>query len=110
MPLPAGILRESVTIQTPTETRNALGEIVQSWSTFTTRRASVIADSYSEQTRRGQIGGTTTFTVRMRYVPGLSGKMRVRWDSRDGRILYISGVVEKGFREEHELSCDEQNT
>jgi SPP1 family predicted phage head-tail adaptor len=110
MPLPAGILRETVVIETPQETRNALGESVQTWSTFATRRASVVADSYQEMERRQQIGGMISHTVRMRYVEGLTGKMRLRWTSRGDRILYISSVVERNFREEHELSCEEQAT
>jgi hypothetical protein len=36
--------------------------------------------------------------------------MRIRWTSRGDRLLYISSVVERGFREEHELSCEEQAT
>jgi len=108
--LPAGILRESVTIQYPTEVRNSLGESAQTWSDLTTRRAFVEATSYNELQRRGQIGGSVSYTVRMRYVPGLTGQMRLRWDSRDSRILYVSSAVERGHREEHELTCEEQAT
>jgi SPP1 family predicted phage head-tail adaptor len=108
--LPAGILRESVTIQSPTEARNSLGESTQTWSDLTTRRAMIEAISYTELERRGQIGGSVSYTVRMRYVPGLTGQMRLRWDSRDGRILYVSSAVERGHREEHELTCEEQAT
>jgi hypothetical protein len=36
--------------------------------------------------------------------------MRIRWDSRDGKILYVSSAVERGRREEHELTCEEQAT
>jgi head-tail adaptor len=66
--------------------------------------------SYSEQERRKQIGGVGTFVVRCRYVPGITGKMRIRWASRSGRILYIASVVERNNREEHELTCDEKAT
>jgi SPP1 family predicted phage head-tail adaptor len=110
MPLAAGLLRESVTIQYPTELRNALGESTQTWSTLTTRRAMIEAISYTEMERRGQIGGSVSYTVRMRYVPGITGQMRIRWDSRDGKILYVSSAVERGRREEHELTCEEQAT
>jgi head-tail adaptor len=89
MPIAAGLLRESVTIQYPTELRNALGESTQTWSTLTTRRAMIEAISYTEMERRGQIGGSVSYTVRMRYV---------------------SSAVERGNREEHELTCEEQAT
>jgi SPP1 family predicted phage head-tail adaptor len=108
MPLAAGSLRETVTVQVPSETRNDMGESEQTWSTFAVRRAAVQAMSFVEQERRGQIGGATSYMVRIRYLEGITSAMRLRWDSRDGRILYVSSVVEKGHREEHELTCEEQ--
>jgi SPP1 family predicted phage head-tail adaptor len=110
MPLPAGILRETIVIEQESTDRNALGESVSTWSTFANRRASVESISYSEQERRKQIGGTGTYIVRCRYVPGITGKMRVRWASRSDRILYVASVVERNSMEEHELSCDEKAT
>lgn len=110
MAIPAGILREVFAIESPTETRNALGESVQVWQEEGRRYGSYEAVSYSEQTRRGQIGGSSSATVRIRYFPGLTGKHRLRWISRDGRVLYISSVIERGFREEHELAVEEQVT
>jgi len=106
--LPAGILRETVTIQEASLTRNDFGESVQEWNDVATRRASIEAMSYSEQSRRAQVGGVVSYMVRLRYTAGLTGAMRLRWDSRGGRILYISRVVERGNREEHELTCEEQ--
>lgn len=108
--LPAGTLRESIVVEQQSETRNALGETTISWSPFASRRASVESISYQEQERRKQIGGTGTFVVRCHYVDGITGKMRVRWASRADRILYIASVVERGHREEHELTCDEKAT
>lgn len=110
MPLPSGILRELFAIESPTETRNALGESVQTWAEEGRRYGSYEAISYSEQTRRGQIGGSTSATVRIRYFDGLTGKHRLRWLSRGGRLLYISSVIERGVREEHELAVEEQAT
>lgn len=108
--LPAGILRETYAIEQPTEERNELGESVQTWSTLATVRGSYEATSYFEQSRRGQIGGTVSALVRMRYVPGVTGAMRLRWVSRGDRLLYISSVVEKGYRDELEVSVEEQAT
>jgi hypothetical protein len=34
--------------------------------------------------------------------------MRLRWISRNGRLLYISSVVEQGNREDLELTVEEQ--
>lgn len=108
MAIPAGLLRETVRVEYPQETRNSLGESVQTWHTFAERRAYVEPLSYSEQSRRQQIGGSASHLVRLRYLPGLTGQMRLVWTSRDDRVLYVSSVVEKGHREEHELTCEEQ--
>ena len=106
MAISAGKLRELLVIETPTEARNALGETTQTWSEFARRRASVATVSYSEQSRRGQIGGSTSYQVNLRYLEGLTGSMRLIWPARGGLTLYISSVVEKGNREEHELTCE----
>ena len=106
MAISAGKLRELLVIETPTEARNALGETTQTWSEFARRRCSVDTVSYSEQSRRGQIGGSTSYQVNLRYLEGLTGSMRLIWPARGGLTLYISSVVEKGNREEHELTCE----
>lgn len=108
--LPAGILTEVYDIERPVETRNAAGESVPTWEKVGRVYGSYEALSYSEQARRGQIGGNLMATVRMRYVPGVAGNMRLRWVSRGNRVLMISGVLERGRREELELSVEEQAT
>ena len=70
--------------------------------------ASVEAQSYAESIRRQQTGGDTTYTVRMRYMPQLTGAMRLRWVTRENRILWIAALLERGHREEHELTCEER--
>lgn len=110
MPLPAGRLRELVAVETVAETRNSLGEPVQTWSTLATRRAEIVADSYTEAEQRDQVIGTQSFTVRMRFVPGLTGKMRLRWMNRGDRLLYVSGIREVNHREEHEITAQEKVT
>lgn len=105
--LPAGILRETYEIQSPTDVRNELGERVPTWATIATVRGSYQANSYAETIRRNQVGGNVSATVRIRYFPGLAGNMRLVWKSRGGRILAISSIVEHNNREEHELQVEE---
>lgn len=107
--IPAGILRERVVIEIPEESRNELGESVQTWSEFTERFASIEQIAYSEIQTRGQLGGNASYRVRMRFVPGLTSSMRLLWTSRGGRTLYISEVIERGVRDEHELTVEEQS-
>lgn len=106
--VPAGILRESVVIESPVEIRNELGEATQEWVEFARRRASVEQNGYAESTRMNQVGGSASFTVRMRYLPGMSAAMRIRWVSRANRILYITSLVELDRMTEHELQAEER--
>jgi head-tail adaptor len=107
--LPAGILRERVIIEEAREVRNALGESVQTWHPVAERMASVVAISFVESNRRQQVGGDTTYTVRMRYYQPLTSAMRLRWVTRDNRILWIAGLIERGNREEHEVAAEERS-
>jgi head-tail adaptor len=77
-----GKLRERVTIQEATSTRNRLGE-------------SVPSQQQTEATHR----------VRMRYVPGMNQMMRFLWR---GRVLEMTSLLEHYNRTEHEALCTEQ--
>lgn len=108
--IPAGTLRDLFAIEEPTEERNELGESVQTWSEVGRRLGAYEATTYAELDRRGQIGGTVSATVRMHYFPGLTGRHRLKWLSRNDRLLYISAVIERNNRREHELTVEEQAT
>lgn len=100
-----GRLRERVTIQQATETRNALGETMQSWATFAERWASVDGISSREVLLQGQQKTEVSHRVRMRYVTGMTQTMRLVWR---GRVLEISSLLEHANRSEHELLCTER--
>lgn len=108
--LPSGLLTEVFEIQEPVSTRNSAGESVTTWEPVRQVYGSYEAVTYSEQARRGQIGGNLQATVRIRYVAGVTGAMRLRWVSREDRVLMIAGVVERGRREELELTVEENAT
>jgi SPP1 family predicted phage head-tail adaptor len=100
-----GRLRERVTVQRSTETRNRLGETTQSWSTFAERWASVQGLSSREVLLTGQQQTEVTHRVRMRYLNGMTGSMRILWR---GRVLEITSLLEHNNRSEHELLCTER--
>jgi SPP1 family predicted phage head-tail adaptor len=99
-----GRLRERITIQQPAETRNAIGESVQTWSTFATRWASVDGLSSREFLLQGQQQTEITHRVRLRYVPGMTSRMRIVWR---GRVLEVTSLLEHRNRSEHEALCVE---
>ena len=100
-----GRLRERITIQQATESRNALGESVQTWATFAERWASVEGLSSREVLLTGQQQTEVTHRVRLRYVDGFKGTMRILWR---GRVLEISSLLEHNNRSEHEALCTER--
>lgn len=99
-----GRLRERVTVQQATESRNSLGETVLSWADLTTVWGSVEGVSAREALAMGQQDITVTHRVRMRYLSPLTQKMRLRWRSR---TLEIVSLLEHNNRSEHELICQE---
>lgn len=108
MAVPSGILRELYAIEAATETRNEAGESVQAWAEVGRTMGSYEAITFSESQRMAAIGGSTNAIVRIRYRSDVTAAMRLRWLSRGDRLLYISGVVERGNRDELELTVEEQ--
>lgn len=106
----AGTYREVFVIEKPVRTRNAAGGSVETWQTVQQVYGSYEAVSYSEQSRRGQIGGGIQATVYCRYVEGITGEMRLRWITRGSRLLYISSVVEQGSADDLEITVEEKVT
>ena len=107
--LPAGILREVIVIEQAVEHRNELGEVAQvTWREIARRRADVQQQMGSESQQMHQTGTRAAFEVRTRYVPGLTTGMRIRWESYDNRLLYISGVTETVKRAEHLVNAEER--
>ena len=100
-----GRLRERITIQQATESRNALGESVQAWATFAERWASVDGLSSREVLLTGQQQTEVTHRVRLRYVEGFTSTMRILWRSR---VLEITSLLEHHSRSVHEALCTER--
>lgn len=100
----AGNLRERVTVQQATESRNGIGETVLSWGTFATVWASVEGVSAREALTAGQNEVSITHKVQMRYLTGLTQRMRLQWR---GRTLEIVSLLEHDSRSRHELICQE---
>lgn len=73
----AGKLRHKVTIQTPTETQDEYGQPVQTWATFAEVFASVEPIRGREFFAAQQIQSDVTTRIRIRYLSGVTTKMRV---------------------------------
>lgn len=100
-----GLLRERVEIQRAAESRNALGEVTQTWSTYQSRYAAVQTLRSREALNAQQAGLSVTHKVKLRHVEGLKSSDRLVWR---GRTLEIVSVLEFEQFTVHELLCEEQ--
>jgi SPP1 family predicted phage head-tail adaptor len=87
----AGQLRHRVQIQEATETVNAYGERVKTWSTVMTRWASVAPASGKELMAAQQTVSQVSHVVRMRYTSGIVASMRLLHET--SRTLRIDAVL-----------------
>lgn len=99
-----GKMRERVTVQIASGATNALGETVLSWANSTAVWASVEGVSAREALDAGQQETTISHRVRLRYLPGLTQRMRFAWRTR---TLNIVSLLEYGNRSEHVAICEE---
>lgn len=110
MALPPGILREKFALEElPADERNDVGErITSEWTEVGRFFGSYEQQAYIEQEQRGKVGGSVQALVRTHWRPGVAGGMRLRWLTRDDRLLYVSSVLERGNRQELEIQVEEQ--
>jgi len=101
----AGDLRERITVLAYRETKNSMGEMVPVYdTTFAEVWASVQGVTAREFLLAGQQQTEISHRVRMRFLTGLTQRMRIVWR---GRTLEIVSLLEHANRSEHELLCQE---
>jgi SPP1 family predicted phage head-tail adaptor len=95
----AGKLRHRVTIQSVTEgAQDANGEPAETTATLATRWASIEPLGGSEQYRSHEVHPEVTHAVRMRYLAGVTPKMRIVFGSRTFEIESVI-VADESNRE-----------
>ncbi len=94
----AGRLRHRITIQQNAPTRNGKGEEVDSWSTFGggARCAAVIPLAGREAFNAQQRHAAAELRIELRYLAGITTKMRVSYDGRLFDILDVADIEERG--------------
>lgn len=102
----AGRLTDRIVIEQATETRNSVGEVSLSWSTFATVWADVSALSGREAERYGQIVGFTGHKVTIRALAGVKPAMRILYAG--SRTLEIGAINEYERVWYMELICTEK--
>jgi SPP1 family predicted phage head-tail adaptor len=101
----AGALRHRITIERVTETQDSFGGTVTTWPILATMWASVEPLSGREQLLAQQVQAEVTHRVRVRYVAGVTAKMRITFGDRHFEILSVINPEERN--RELELMCKE---
>ncbi len=107
---PAGQLDQRVTIESKSVTRNAIGEEVETWSTFATVWARYLPARVDERLAGAQLQGDFEARFRIRRLAGLDAEMRVTWRGErydltgpavpvDGRGGLMDLYVRRGVRD-----------
>jgi len=99
----AGRLNRRIIIQEPTEARGATGQSTPNWSTFRTVWADVKTLTGSENLDADQFVAKADTKFRVRYLSGLTRKMRI---SYNGDLYNILSIAEIGFKEGHDIRAE----
>jgi SPP1 family predicted phage head-tail adaptor len=97
----AGKLRHQLTLEQATDTLNARGEAIPSWSTVTTLWGSIDPLSGREGFAAQQMYASATHRIRLRYRAGVVPKMRL---TKGARVFKIEAVLNTDERN-RELVC-----
>lgn len=102
----AGDLKRRVVVEQPREAVNNLGETTLTWSEYVTTWAAIEGLSVREIVQSGRQQSVISYKVHMRRVPGITTRMRLRWN---GGVLNIQSIVYRGKQlEDIELLCAEE--
>lgn len=91
----AGLLDRRVVIQQATNTQDAHGQMVPSWSTWKTVWASLNPIRGAEQFEANRLTQKVDFKMRMRYISGLTHDMRVSYSGSYYDIVSINEISRK---------------
>ena len=88
----AGRMDQRITLQTSVNSRDAVGGLVETWSTLATVWARVAPLSGKRIAQAQQIGSSVTKQIEIRWRAGISASLRIQF--ADGRVAKVSWVEE----------------
>lgn len=91
----AGKLRHILRIEQVTETRDSIGGVTQAWTEYATVRGSLEPLSGREVFMAAQLQAEVTGRARIRYLAGITPKMRIE---HDGKYYDILAVIDRELR------------
>jgi len=90
----AGEYRHTATIESRTTGRATSGEYVETWTTFATIRCRIWPGKGTESSESKRETGTTNTRFFCRYIPGITGGMRLVFNGRYYDIVNICNIGE----------------
>lgn len=106
--IPAGAMRERITIESAAETQDAAGQVLRSWSAWLAGVPAKAEATVGGETLRGrQVSAETRIVFSIRYVAGVSPLMRVVWSGGVYGIVNVSDPY--GHRRELRIECRATN-
>jgi len=97
-PMEAGRLRKRLAIQSASESQNAHGDTVFSWSTDDTVWGQIVPLSEKEVFAAKQVDVNATHRVIIRAYSGLTASMRILYGTRVFNIVGVKDIEEKGTK------------
>ncbi len=93
----SGALRNRLVIEQVTETRDGFGQAIETWATFATVWGSLEPLGGRERFLAAQTHAEATYRSRIRFLEGLTPKMRVRFADK---LYNITHIADDGRRRE----------
>ena len=78
----SGRLRQKIEIQRRTEEQTSSGAVVERWESICTVHADAVCTDSKQENESGAIRHEALYRFRIRWRPGITADMRVRWKSR----------------------------
>lgn len=94
----AGRLRHTLTIEQPSDAQGSGGDITTTWSTYASVRGELNAVRGGEEFRGHQVHAEADSRLEIRYLAGVTPKMRVTFGSRVFDVLWAGDVEGRGRR------------
>ena len=91
----AGKLRHKVTIQDYTESQDSYGAVTKTWSDYATIWASIEPVRGREFWDSKQINAEITAKITIRYLSGITPKMRIKYGARIFEIISVINPEER---------------
>ena len=104
--IPAGTLRQRITIQQSTDSQDATGQPIRTWANVISGVPARVESVAGGETVRGrQVMAQTTTLLTTRWMSGITPSMRIVFCNRTLGILRVNDPV--GDRRELRIECKE---